>query len=944
MLMRTWSCILALAWTWATWGDVATNDWPMLGHDGVRSGATAAEVRPPFERKWYRLFTDEGIMSGVQPIVAEGKVFIGTLRGKLHALDAESGKTVWSFTAGGAILHSAAAADGKVFFGCADGGIYALNTAHGEVAWTVPTGAAVWNAPALHNGVVFIGSRDQHLYAISANNGHVLWTAPTGGPLLNSPAVDPKTGRVYIGSEDMCVYAFALKDGSQVWRSERLPGVSMRGYHPVIAPDSSVLVTTAPGIGVDTFQNLLLEMVKSIFGDFASWRRSKEANDILREENFALMQKPETYRAQMDYLRKRLTEERAWQTFFVLEPATGQQKFVAPVVYAESMNGPGAPAVVTPKGEVIIKFQALLKSRYEHYSPFLNVGQLDTATGQIRPIMDQTRVYGWHDSLLLVHDEQSQLAVGGRVLMNTHQDNVNGFDLDTREGFTDPFCLGIHEPKPGEAISIWRHLLRNKPLPPGKEWIARGTGVYGGGSVLDTSVSVAGDSFYYLPTHELNAGAAVIAYRMKLDFESAPEVPLEPAPITAEEWARVKELPWDWDTLESRRLDHVLTALPAAVPGTRRQPLIEEGKKAAGAISDADLDRAIWEAPTPTGPPAAPKVFTAGLSEDLAEAVRELISIDWRPLLFPSGKFPEESYRLFTEPTETLFTLALAYPLLQESLQEQVRTYVRNQQTADGPLAGPLGERTYRPDRGEVRSSYEPAPEKLLKLQGEILRTDLARLYPIWLWAHVTGDWTQVERHWPKLKGLIEQRPGKMEDDCRNGYLAGLVAYCRIAERMKDPAAREAGQNAARRALRERLEFELAHTQGGLIWPVPKLRSAFSRWHFLTPEIGRFLGEHAGEVHRGLMGRYVDLHRPTWWLAWNVETLMRNECPYEFPSVAGDIFAARRWILGQSAEELGPCIDRPWCRADLHYIQKLVLTLEAARPRRWSDVRGDPGA
>jgi len=32
--------------------------------------------------------------------------------------------------------------------------------------------------------------------------------------------------------------------------------------------------------------------------------------------------------------------------------------------------------------------------------------------------------------------------------------------------------------------------------------------------VLDVAVSIAGDSFYYLPTHEINAGVAVIAYRM----------------------------------------------------------------------------------------------------------------------------------------------------------------------------------------------------------------------------------------------------------------------------------------------------------------------------------------------------------------------------------------------------------------------------------------------
>src|SRR5690606_18607181 len=112
------------------------------------------------------------------------------------------------------------------------------------------------------------------------------------------------------------------------------------------------------------------------------------------------------------------------------------------------------------------------------------------------------------------HDEQSQLSLGGSILINTHQDNVNGLDLANVEGFLEPFCRNIHEPAKGEALAIWIRLLANESLPVGKEWVARGTAVYGGGSVLDTAVSIAGDSFYYLPTHELNAGVAVIAYRM----------------------------------------------------------------------------------------------------------------------------------------------------------------------------------------------------------------------------------------------------------------------------------------------------------------------------------------------------------------------------------------------------------------------------------------------
>lgn len=909
--------------------------WPMLAHDAARSGATAAAIRPPFARKWYRMFPDEGLMAGVQPVVADGCVYVGTLAGVVHAIDAETGQDRWTFRAPGAVLHSCAADGRKVSFGCADGRIYALRSSDGTLAWTVPTGAAVWNAPAVHAGTVFIGSRDGRLYAIDAEDGKVRWTAATGGPLLCSPAVDAKSGRVYVGSEDMHVHAFALNDGQQVWRSEKLPGVSMRGYHPVIAPDGAVLVTVTPAASLDRMASVLLEMVKEVLGGFASWRHSKEENARLREANFELMKKPDTYRQQLEVLHRRLQEEPGLQTFFVLDSSTGKQRFVTPIVYSESMNGTGAPAVIAPDGRVIVKFEALLRSRYEHYSPFLNVGYLDTATGDIVPIMDQSRTYGWHDSLLLVHDEQCQLSVAGRVLINTHQDNVNAMDLDTLRGYGDPFCRNIHEPQAGEAVGIWTHVLRGTPLPVGKEWLARGTAVYGGGSVIDVPVSVAGDSFYFVPTHEMNAGVAVIAYRMQADGRAHDAGPPPADKLTEAEWQAVQQRPWDWDTLGMPRLDHVIKALPGAVPGTRRQPLTEQAAQAVAKINDAELDRFIWEAASVR---RTDGVAEARLVQALTGGVQELIQHAWRPLVFPSGKHPEEAYRFFGDPTETLYTLARVYPHLDVDLQLAILQFVAHWCSGDGPLASRTGRRTLPADKGQIRSAYD-VPERLLRVAEDFGRTEVARLYPLWLWAHASGDWNRLERDWQQLRPLVDSPPNAMEEDCRNGYVAGLIAYCRLAQHVQDQDAVQRGLLAVRRRLRERLEYEFAHAQGGVITRVPVGRSIFGRWRHLTPEVGRLLQTYAQRTHRHLMDVYVDYHRPTWWLAWNVELMLRNESPFSLPTMSAEIFDARALVLREPQEQLAGYLDLPWCRADLFYLQKVVCCLEANREPAWQDLR-----
>jgi hypothetical protein len=914
-----WYWLLAVALAGAN--GLSADDWPMLGHDAARSGTTAVDVRPPFTRKWHRLFPDEGIQSGVQPVIAAGRVYLGTLAGVLHAIDSETGQDAWTFQAGGPILHAAAVGAGKVCFGCADGRVYAVETREGKPAWTFQTGAAVWNAPAILNDLLVIGSRDGTLYARDLATGAPRWYAEVGAPLLNSPAIDVRAGRVYIGSESMRVHAFGLADGRELWRSEPLPGASFRGYHPVVAPDGAVLVTTQPVIGYDRMQELLLEMVREVFGDFASWRHTSEENAKLRAANFPRLAEPGTYPAQLDALRRRLTAEPAFQTFFVLDPVTGRPRYVAPIVASESMNGPGAPPLVLADGRVVVKYQVLSRSRYEHYSPFLNVGSLDTATGHIAPLLDETRTYGWHDSLLLVHDEQCQLSAAGQWLFNTHQDNVNALELDTRKGIEYPLALNVHEPARGEALALRWAAEIGAELPPGSEWLVRGTAVYGGGSVLDVPVGIAGDSFYYLPTHELNSGCALIAYRAT-PGAGPPRKTAMPLPaFTAAERARLEALPWDWDTLATPRLRNVLEALPGQVPGTSAAPLAAEAEARVAAVTDNVLEEFIWQPAFDPAEVVARAKADPVLLGKLRAAVAELLERPWRPLVTPAAKAPEDAYRFFNDPSETVYTLLLARPWLDPDPQTRVDAHLAAMVEAGLP-------RAYAADAGESRTAYT-VPLERMRVVDDIVRDDLARLYPLWMWSCMPGGRDFVAKHWPALRGRLQTPPPKVDDDCGNGRLAGLMAYCRLARAAGDAAAETEALPLTRRAMRARLVYEWAHPRGGVIGSLPNGRSAFTRWRRLTPDVGRLLSTQAGTVTQELMAVYVDRLRPGWWLAWNVEQLMRNEAPCQLPTTPLEIFSARALVFGETGTKLRGFVDLPWCRADEYHIQKLALVLRA---------------
>src|SRR6185436_12926025 len=102
--------------------------------------------------------------------------------------------------------------------------------------------------------------------------------------------------------------------------------------------------------------------------------------------------------------------------------------------------------------------------------------------------------------------------------------------------------------------------------------------VYGGGSAIDVPVVVSGDSFYFLPTHEINAGVALVAYKMDAAGKSDQRAPEPSEKLTPDDAAKIGELKWDWDTLQSPRLNLTLEGLPEKVPGTRLAPLTEQAK------------------------------------------------------------------------------------------------------------------------------------------------------------------------------------------------------------------------------------------------------------------------------------------------------------------------------------------------------------------------------
>lgn len=107
-------------------------DWPTYRHDMARTGRTAAPLPEQLKLAWQSKIGPRL----TSPVAAGGKVFVASVdTHTVHALDAESGKELWAFTAGGRIDSPPTIYEGRVFFGSADGYVYCLDASDGAAAW-----------------------------------------------------------------------------------------------------------------------------------------------------------------------------------------------------------------------------------------------------------------------------------------------------------------------------------------------------------------------------------------------------------------------------------------------------------------------------------------------------------------------------------------------------------------------------------------------------------------------------------------------------------------------------------------------------------------------------------------------------------------------------------------------------------------------------------------
>jgi outer membrane protein assembly factor BamB len=181
----------------------------------------------------------------------EDLVLQGTQNGRIFAVNAESGETVWAYEMGGEISESPSVAEGRVLVMNTRNQLVALDALTGKWLWQYTRDFPVGLTIAGHSGVtvkgsrVFVGFSDGFLACVQLEDGLLEWSRPltlSGQGFADADATPVVVGeRVYAASVHDGVYALRADTGDVIWQL-RTPNVTR-----ITARDPTIFALSASG-------------------------------------------------------------------------------------------------------------------------------------------------------------------------------------------------------------------------------------------------------------------------------------------------------------------------------------------------------------------------------------------------------------------------------------------------------------------------------------------------------------------------------------------------------------------------------------------------------------------------------------------------------------------------------------------------------------------------
>jgi hypothetical protein len=341
-------------------------DWPQLAHDAARTAHAERGVAPPYQARWIWCGPEKTLrnhqaneawagdlrakpggdyslpqtvsftLAGrAQPVVANGRVFVGDMDGRVYAISLDDGGTLWTGENPGGTC-AALAVTGEVVVGTGiAGGITGLDVGTGAERWRVETPKAITGAPLVLRGKVFSGCHDGKVYAVDPATGKLLWVSTDlGAPIVAE--LCGENGAIYVGAENMFFCKIDASTG-KILAKTRLNGQSYRMLHPVLS-QSLLFVQTVQPICVGS--EYVMEGVM------------RDSPDIPTEQtNILRWLSGDTNNGQWP------DASPGWKHLFVLRNTDLTEPFVVPNGPADGCGSPAPPPTIDGDGRVLAWFK-----------------------------------------------------------------------------------------------------------------------------------------------------------------------------------------------------------------------------------------------------------------------------------------------------------------------------------------------------------------------------------------------------------------------------------------------------------------------------------------------------------------------------------------------------------------------------------------------------------
>lgn len=156
----------------------------------------------------------------LQPAYVEGKLIVADVKGKVVALDADTGKRLWRSKIDRDIGGGVGIAGDLALLGTLDGHVVALQLSDGAIKWQSKAGSEVVSAPQGNADVSVAVSIDGRVQAYATSDGEEIWNYDHSAPILSlRSTADPLVNDnfAFVSFDNGQMLCFDVRSGQMKW-------------------------------------------------------------------------------------------------------------------------------------------------------------------------------------------------------------------------------------------------------------------------------------------------------------------------------------------------------------------------------------------------------------------------------------------------------------------------------------------------------------------------------------------------------------------------------------------------------------------------------------------------------------------------------------------------------------------------------------------------------